>query len=147
MSLKAFHIVFVIVTTILSLFVALWGIREFAEQQSTGGLILALVFLAAAIGLMVYGKRVWAKFKELPVLLLVLFTLVFANVAQACPVCYGAPGDPMVKGTNNGVWVLLGVVGFVQIGFVAMFWSFWRRAKQQKRFREQFHVIEGGPQS
>ena len=76
--------------------------------------------------------------------LLVLFT---ATAANACPVCYGAPGDPMVKGTNNGVWVLLGIIGFVQIGFVAMFWSFWRRAKAQRRFRDQFHVIEGGPHS
>lgn len=147
MSLKVFHIVFVIVTTILSLFVAMWGIREFAQQQSTGGLVLALVFLAAAVALMVYGKRVYAKLKEIPVVLLVVFMLFVANAAQACPVCYGAPGDPMVKGTNNGVWVLLGIVGFVQIGFLAMFWSFWRRAKAQKRFRDQFHVIEGGPQS
>lgn len=145
MSLKAFHIVFVIVTTILSLFVALWGIREFAEQQSTGGLVLGLVFLAAAVGLMVYGRKVWAKFKEIPVVLLVLFMLFIADSASACPVCYGATGDPMVKGTNNGVWVLLGVVGLVQIGFIALFWSFWRRAKALKRFREQFHVIEGGP--
>jgi len=66
MSLKIFHIVFVIATTILSLFVALWGIREFAQQKSTGGLVLGLVFLAAAIALMVYGKRVYAKFKEIP---------------------------------------------------------------------------------
>lgn len=66
MSLKAFHIVFVVVTTILSLFVALWGIREFSQQQSTSGLLLALVFFATAIGLMVYGKRVYAKFKEIP---------------------------------------------------------------------------------
>jgi len=66
MSLKVFHIVFVIVTTVLSLFVALWGIREFAQQKSTGGLALGLVFLAAAIALMVYGKRVYAKFKEIP---------------------------------------------------------------------------------
>jgi hypothetical protein len=75
----------------------------------------------------------------------VLIVLMLAHPVFACPVCYGAPGDPMVKGTNNGVWVLLGIVGFVQIGFVAMFWSFWRRARQQKRFRDQFHVIEGGP--
>ena len=66
MSLKIFHIVFVIVTTITSLFVALWGIREFAQQKSTGGLVLGLVFLAAAVALMVYGKRVYAKFKEIP---------------------------------------------------------------------------------
>ncbi len=76
--------------------------------------------------------------------LIVLFT---AQTASACPVCYGSPGDPMVKGTNNGVWVLLGIIGFVQIGFAAMFWSFWRRARQQKRFRDNFHVIEGGPLS
>ena len=73
--------------------------------------------------------------------------LLLAQPAFACPVCYGNPGDPMVKGTNNGVWVLLGVIGFVQIGFAAMFWSFWRRMKQQRRFRDQFHVIEGGPHS
>jgi hypothetical protein len=66
MSLKAFHIVFVVVTTLLSLFVALWGIREFAQQRSTGALLLALLFLATAAGLVVYGKRVWVKFKEIP---------------------------------------------------------------------------------
>ena len=77
----------------------------------------------------------------LPVLL-VLFAPV---IASACPVCYGPPDEPMVKGTNNGVWVLLGVIGFVQIGFVALFWSFWRRARELRRFRESLHVIEGGP--
>ena len=78
-------------------------------------------------------------------LVFALILLALAPSVFGCPVCYGAPGDPMVKGTNNGVWVLLGVIGFVQVGFVAMFWSFWRRARQQRRFRDQFHVIEGGP--
>jgi hypothetical protein len=53
----------------------------------------------------------------------------------------------MVKGVNKGIYVLLGLVGLVQIGFVALFWSFWRRAREQKRFRESLHVIEGGPLS
>jgi len=66
MSLKAFHIVFVIVTTALSLFVALWGIREFTQQQSTGALVLGLVFLATAVGLVFYGVRVWGKLREIP---------------------------------------------------------------------------------
>ncbi|HEX9982799.1 MAG TPA: hypothetical protein VGF69_06020 [Thermoanaerobaculia bacterium] len=47
----------------------------------------------------------------------------------------------MVKATNNGIWVLLGFIGFVQLGFVGLFYSFWRRQKAQKRFRDQFHVI------
>ena len=66
MSLKAFHIVFVIVTVLLSLYVALWGIREFAQEKSTSGLALGLLFLATAIGLMVYGKKAYTKLKELP---------------------------------------------------------------------------------
>jgi hypothetical protein len=79
----------------------------------------------------------------------VLLTLmvILAPRALACAVCFGAPGDPMVKGVNNGIWVLLGLVGFVQLGFIALFWSFWRRARAQRRFRDSFHVIEGGPHS
>ncbi len=80
--------------------------------------------------------------KAAVVLVLVLF---FANSALACSVCWGAPNDPMVKSVNKGIYVLLGIVGFVQIGFVALFWSFWRRAREQQRFRESLHVIEGGP--
>jgi hypothetical protein len=79
------------------------------------------------------------------IILLAIAIAVLAPVlAFACPACYGPPDDPMVKGTNNGVWVLLGVVGFVQIGFVALFWSFWRRARALRRFRESLRVIEGG---
>ena len=75
---------------------------------------------------------------------IVLMALFLAQSAFACPVCFGPPDDPMVKATNNGIWVLLGVVGFVQIGFVALFWSFWRRARALRRFRESLRVIEGG---
>jgi uncharacterized membrane protein len=74
--------------------------------------------------------------------LVVVFALVaMAPVALACPVCFGAPNDPMVKGVNNGIWVLLALVALVQIGFIAMFWSFWRRARDQKRFRDSLRVI------
>ncbi len=74
-------------------------------------------------------------------LLFVLALQAIAPIAQACAVCYGAADDPMTKGMNNGIWVLLGVIGFVQIGFVALFWSFWKRAREQRQFREQFRVI------
>jgi hypothetical protein len=74
-----------------------------------------------------------------------LLILFIAPMASACPVCWGAPDDPMVKGVNSGIWVLLGLVGFVQLGFVAMFYSFWRKAREHRRFRESLRVIEGGP--
>ncbi len=66
MSLRAFHIVFVIVTIVLSLYVALWGIREFSEERNAGALALGLIFAATAVALMVYGKKAFAKLKELP---------------------------------------------------------------------------------
>ncbi len=70
-----------------------------------------------------------------------MLLLVIAPAVFGCPVCFGAPDDPMVKGVNNGIWVLLSLVGLVQIGFVALFWSFWRRAREQKRFRDSLRVI------
>jgi uncharacterized PurR-regulated membrane protein YhhQ (DUF165 family) len=66
MSLRAFHIIFIVATIALSLFVALWGIREFSAERSFGALALAVIFLATAVGLVIYGKKAAAKFKELP---------------------------------------------------------------------------------
>jgi hypothetical protein len=70
--------------------------------------------------------------------------LLTANCLNACPVCFGNPGSPMVKGTSNGILFLLGIIGSVQIGFVALFVTFWRRARAIRRRRESFHLIEGG---
>lgn len=66
MSLRAFHIIFVVVTVILSLYVALWGVREFADERTGGSLALAIIFFVAAIALIVYGKKVFRKLKEIP---------------------------------------------------------------------------------
>ena len=70
--------------------------------------------------------------------------LLLPAVLSACPVCYGAPDSPMTKSSNNAIGFLLGVIGFVQIGFIAMFWSFWRRAKAMRRLRESFRLLDGG---
>ena len=66
MSLRIFHIIFVIVTVALSLFVTMWGYREFAQQHSNGALALAIVFFLTAVAMSVYGKKVYTKLKELP---------------------------------------------------------------------------------
>ena len=87
------------------------------------------------------GLRPRASGKAIAIALLVALAPVVAN---ACPVCFGDPNAPMQKGVNNGIWVLLGFIGFVQIGFVALFWSFYRRARALRRTRERMHLIEGG---
>lgn len=66
MSLRAFHIIFIIVTVVLSLYVALWGIREFTQERSQMGLVLAILFLITAVGGMIYGKKAFAKLRDLP---------------------------------------------------------------------------------
>lgn len=67
-----------------------------------------------------------------------------ASAAFGCPVCFGSPDSAMTKGASAGIWVLLGVIGFVQLGFVALFVTFWKRARDLRKRKEQFHLIHGG---
>ena len=64
--------------------------------------------------------------------------------AAACPVCWGAADSPMAAGMNNGIFFLLAVVGMVQLGFVALFVSFRRRAKHYQERRDSLELINGG---
>jgi quinol-cytochrome oxidoreductase complex cytochrome b subunit len=66
MSLRVFHIVFIIATIVLSLYVALWGIREYTQDRNGTALTLGVVFLLMAVALMIYGKKAFRKLKELP---------------------------------------------------------------------------------
>ena len=67
----------------------------------------------------------------------------FPVIANACPVCFGG-SESISKGMDTAIWFLLSCVGLVQIGVVALFWSFRQRATELQRRREQFHLIEGG---
>jgi uncharacterized membrane protein len=75
---------------------------------------------------------------------LAIVALLAAQPAQACAVCYGNSESPMTHGMNNAILTLLGVVVVVQGGFVALFVSFWRRARRLRRQRESLRLIEGG---
>ena len=73
-----------------------------------------------------------------------LLSVLIAEAALACPVCFGDPNSPMVKSANNAILFMLGIVGVIWIGFAALFWSFWKRARDLRRRREEFHLIQGG---
>ena len=75
---------------------------------------------------------------------MVTLAMLAATPLSACPVCFGDPSSPMARGMNNAIWFLLGTIGFVQIGFVALFVTFWRRARELRRRRESFHLLQGG---
>ena len=91
------------------------------------------------------GQRLTTNNQQLrAIMMAVAIGILSPTMANACPVCFGDPNSPLVKGANNGVWVLLGIIALVQIGFVALFISFWKRARQLRAKREQFRLIEGG---
>jgi hypothetical protein len=59
MSLRAFHIIFIVVTVLLCLFVGLWGLRQ-------GSVALGVTFLALGAALIEYGRRFFRKLREIP---------------------------------------------------------------------------------
>jgi hypothetical protein len=69
---------------------------------------------------------------------------LLAQTAHACPTCYGDPSSPLTKGSNNAILFMLGVIGFVQVAFVGLFVTFWRRARALRRRRESLRLIDGG---
>jgi hypothetical protein len=65
MSLKAFHIVFVAVSTLLAFFFAGWLFKNYLSTKADGALIGAILSALAGIGLIWYGKVVLKKLKRI----------------------------------------------------------------------------------
>jgi hypothetical protein len=65
MSLRIFHIVFISVAVALTLYLTVWGVREFIVSRSPLGIGMAVVGIAGGASLVWYGKRVFHKLKEL----------------------------------------------------------------------------------
>jgi len=57
MSLKAFHIVFITISTLLSGVFALWCVREFSHSRGFGAGAGAAIGALSVVGLLVYGVR------------------------------------------------------------------------------------------
>ncbi len=64
--------------------------------------------------------------------------------ARACAVCFGAGDSNLTEGMNAGILALLGVIGLVQIGFVALFLRFRHRSKRLEEHRDSLQLIRGG---
>ena len=64
--------------------------------------------------------------------------------ARACAVCFGGADSNMTEGMNAGILFLLGVIGLVQVGFIALFLRFRHRSKRLAEHRDSLHLIRGG---
>lgn len=64
MSLRIFHIVFVVASILLSLLLGVWGIRFYLLAGGARWLGFGVLFFVVGLGLVIYGVRVWEKLKE-----------------------------------------------------------------------------------
>ncbi len=65
MSLKAFHIVFVLATLALTLFLTVWAYQEFARTQSSNHLTAAICAAVTSLMVLVYGRFFLKKLKHI----------------------------------------------------------------------------------
>ncbi len=65
MSLKAFHIVFIAMSILLSFFCGIWLLHEYASDRHAALLAAGIVLLLAGLGLIWYGKSVLRKLKHI----------------------------------------------------------------------------------
>jgi len=66
MSLRIFHIVFIVVCVMLTLFVGVWGIHEYVSARSNLALGMAIAFLLGGVVLVAYGTLAFRKLRDLP---------------------------------------------------------------------------------
>lgn len=130
MSLKAFHLIFVIASILLGLGVGGWGIMEYRANGEISALMLGLIFLIMGVTLMIYGNRMLKKTKHIGYLTLFLIFRLKQNTL-ACAACYGESDSPMAEGMNAGIFVLLIIIGGTLAAIAGFFLFIMRRARIQ----------------
>ena len=66
------------------------------------------------------------------------------NSLLACAVCFGASDSVPIQAQNAGIFVLLGVLGVVLVGIVALGISFVRRARRYETAQAIIAQIPAG---
>ena len=125
MSLRAFHLVFIALSVVLAAFVAAWAIGQYRMNHEMTYAVTAVAALLLSAGLVVYGAKFQRKTRHLVTVLLIL---AVPRAAFACPVCFGNSDAPMAKAMNDGILLMLVVVGFMLAAFGAFFITLIRRA-------------------
>ncbi len=64
MSLKTFHIVFIVLSVLVSFSYAFWGVQQYLHQGAVTELTLGILSGIIGVGLIVYGKKFLEKLKN-----------------------------------------------------------------------------------
>ena len=65
MSLRAFHLLFIAVSVMLTAFVAAWAVSQYRAVHESGYIVTCIASVATGIGLTVYGAAFQRKTKGL----------------------------------------------------------------------------------
>jgi uncharacterized membrane protein YfcA len=145
MSLKAFHIVFVTLSSLLAFGFAGWVLRAYTESGARSDLLSGIGAAIFGVALIAYGFWFWRKIRTReeeekrrrklmrPVTIVLTLWMLSDQAAWACSVCYGNAEGPMLEAARGGVYLLFALIGAVQVAFAVFFVSLWRRSR---RFRE-----------
>jgi hypothetical protein len=130
MSLRFFHAFFIGASSLMALGVGIWAVGRWQTDAAMGWLALAALSLASAVALVFYGTRFLQKTRKLGIVGVLLGVMLgIPSDALACTVCIGNTDSVMAAGMNNGILVLLGVIGSVLACFAWFIVSLARRAR------------------
>jgi hypothetical protein len=65
MSLKTFHLIFIIASTLLAFGFGVWEVNQYKTDGATQDLAFGVLSLAAGVGLIFYGRYVFKKLKDI----------------------------------------------------------------------------------
>jgi hypothetical protein len=130
MPLKYFHILFIGLSVLMTLGIAIWAIEAWRASGASSWLVFAAIALIGGGALVLYGSQFLKKIRNLGIAgLLVAGTLGLPNDALACPACIGNTDSILRSGMNTGILALLGVTFFVLACFATFFIYLVRRAR------------------
>ncbi len=65
LSLRVFHVFFIVASILLALATAAWGVGRYRADGSPLGLVMATLFFAAGFALLLYAVRYFGKLRRL----------------------------------------------------------------------------------
>jgi hypothetical protein len=142
MSLRFFHILFIALSTLMSLVVGIWAIDAYRTDGSMTWIALAVLAFVGGGLLVVYSGRFLQKTRNLGVAALVAAgTFGMPSDLLACTVCLGNTTSPLRDGMTAGILALLGFALFMIASFAIFFVYLARKAKAAAA---DFNVPESG---
>ena len=132
MSLRFFHVLFIVLSALMCLVVGIWAIDAYRNDGAGSRLGLAALAFGGGALLVVYGNRFLQKTRMLGIAAMAAAGMLGVPAdLYACAVCLGNTNSSLRDGMNAGILALLGFALVMIVSFAAFFVYLWRRSRAQ----------------